>query len=359
MTTLFEYDPDIGYRFVPHLKTRVASPDGGYLVRTNGQGFRSDREFERDDPAPRILVFGDSFTAGDGVSNGSRYSDVLENLLAPVEVHNFGLPGSGTDAQFVCYRKLAEGAPCSAVVLAVLVENIRRITSPWRPSQTDDGGVEFLPKPYFELAPAAGPADASDTGSGRLPKPYFELEGDRLVRHHDPVPREPVTARELEGDDSVDRGGRFPALRRLVRSVGLQGVVQQLIRYQPTPEYDSADDPAWRLMRAILLAWRAAIPQPVVLMPLPLYQHVEGTADASAYRRRFAELAAEGDFILHDPLDDLHAYDLETRRGFRFRKDVHLTPAGHRAIAQSLAGTLRPLLAGERGSAPSFGAEGP
>src|ERR1044072_2965541 len=49
MTTLFEYDPDIGYRFVPHLKTRVASPDGGYLVRTNGQGFRSDREFERDD----------------------------------------------------------------------------------------------------------------------------------------------------------------------------------------------------------------------------------------------------------------------------------------------------------------------
>lgn len=326
MTTLFEYDPDIGYRFVPHLKTRVASPDGGYLVRTNGQGFRSDREFERDDPAPRILVFGDSFTAGDGVSNGSRYSDVLETLLPPVQVHNFGLPGSGTDAQFICYRKLAEGAPCQAVVLAVLVENIRRIVSPYRPSQDADGGVEFLPKPYFELELDGG--------------------GERLVRHHDPVPREPVTARELESNEAVDRGGRFPALRRLVRSVGLQGVVQQLIRYQPTPEYDSPQDPAWRLLRAILLAWRAAVPQPVVLMPLPLYQHIEGTADASAYRQRFAELAGEGDFILHDPLDDLHAYDAETRRGFRFKKDVHLTPAGHRAIAQSLAGTLRPLLGG-------------
>ena len=321
MTTLFEYDPDIGYRFVPHLKTRVASPDGGYLVRTNGLGFRSDREFERDDQAPRVLVFGDSFTAGDGVSNGSRYSDVLETLLPPVEVHNFGLPGSGTDAQYICYGKLAAGAPCRAVVLAVLVENIRRIVSPYRPSQDAEGGVEFLPKPYFEL------------------------EGERLVRHHDPVPREPVTARELESSESVDRGGRFPALRRLVRAVGLQGVVQQLVRYQPTPEYDSPDDPAWRLMRAILLAWRAAIPQPVVLMPLPLYQHVEGTADATAYRQRFAELAAESSFILHDPLDDLLAHDLETRRGFRFKKDVHLTPAGHRAIAQSLGKTLRPLLA--------------
>jgi len=320
MTTLFAYDPDIGYRFVPHLKTRVASPDGGYLVRTNGQGFRSDREFERDNAAPRILVFGDSFTAGDGVSNGSRYTDVLESLLPPVEVHNFGLPGSGTDAQFICYRKLAEGSPCQIVVLAVLVENIRRIVSAYRPSPGVEGGVELFPKPYFEL------------------------EGERLVRHHDPVPREPVTASELEGNDSVDRGGRFPALRRLVRSVGLQGVVQQLIRYQPTPEYDSPTDPAWKLMRAILLAWRALIPQPVVLMPLPLYQHIEDTADASAYRQRFAELAAEGRFILHDPLADLLAHDPKTRRSFRFKKDVHLTPAGHRAIAESLAGTLRPLL---------------
>jgi carbamoyltransferase len=321
MTALFEYDPDIGYRFIPHLKTRIAGSEGGYLVRTNGQGFRNDREFEREDSTPRILVFGDSFTAGDGVSNGSRYSDVLENLLRPVQVHNFGLPGSGTDVQYLCYRKVAAGAPCVAIVIAVLVENIRRIVSPYRPSQTADGKVEFLAKPYFELTDG------------------------RLVPHHIPVPREPVATSELEGNDSVDRGGRFPGLRKLVRSTGLQAVVQQLTRYQPTPEYDSPDDPAWQLMRAILLAWRQEVSQPVVLMPIPLYQHVEETADASAYRRRFVELARDGGFILHDPLDDLHANDAETRRSFRFRNDVHLTPAGHRAIAQSLVETLRPLLA--------------
>ncbi|WP_422002466.1 SGNH/GDSL hydrolase family protein [Reyranella sp.] len=328
MTTLFEYDPDLGYRFVPHLKTRVANDEGGYLVRTNGQGFRNDREFERDDPASRILVFGDSFTAGDGVSNGSRYTDVLEGLLSAAQVHNFGLPGSGTDVQYLCYRKVAAGAPATAIVMAVLVENIRRIVSPYRPSQTEDGKVEFLAKPYFEL------------------------DGDRLELRHVPVPREPVTARELEGNDAVDRGGRFPMLRKLVRSMGLQEVVQQLTRYQPTPEYDSPDNPAWRLMRAILLAWRAEVPQPVVLMPLPLYQHVEGTADPPAYRQRFAELAREGGFVLHDPLDDLLAYDAQTRRSFRFKRDVHLTPAGHRAIAQSLAGTLRRLV-GE--TAPATG----
>ncbi len=322
MTSLFEYDPDIGYRFVPHLKTRVMSADGGYLLRTNGLGFRSEREFERTDSSRhRILVFGDSFTAGDGVSNASRFTDVLETLL-PVEVHNFGLPGSGTDQQYIAYSKLAKGAPCDAVVIAVLVENIRRIVSAYRPSLDDDAAVEFVAKPYFEL------------------------NGTSLVRCNDPVPRERLSARDLEDDAAVDRGGRFPGLRKLVRTIGLQAVLQQLTRYQPTPEYDSPDDPAWQLMRAILLAWRADAAQPVVLMPLPLYQHVEGTADPGAYRRRFRELAEEGGFVLHDPLDDLLAHDAETRRGFRFKLDVHLTPAGHRAIAQSLASTLRPLIAG-------------
>jgi hypothetical protein len=323
MTSLFEYDPDIGYRFIPQLKTRVMNADGGgYLVRTNAVGFRSEREFERDDGSrPRLLVFGDSFTAGDGVSNASRYTDVLETLL-PVEVHNFGLSGSGTDQHFIAYAKLAKGAPCTAVVISVLVENIRRIVSAFRPSRNDEGTLEFLAKPYFEL------------------------EGQTLVRHNDPVPHDRMSERELEDEKGLDRGGRFPALRKLVRSMGLQAVVQQLTRYQPTPEYDSPDDPAWRLMRAILLAWRAAVPQPVVLMPLPLYQHVEATADPGAYRARFRELAQEGGFILHDPLDDLLAYDAEVRRGFRFKSDVHLTPAGHRAIAQSLAKTLSPLVAG-------------
>jgi lysophospholipase L1-like esterase len=322
MTTLFEYDPDIGYRFVPHLRTRVMSTEGGYLLRTNALGFRSEREFERDDRSHRVLVFGDSFTAGDGVSNASRYTDILETLLPSLEVHNFGLPGSGTDQQLIAYGKLAQAAPCDAVVIAVLVENIRRIVRSWRPSQDSEGAVEFLAKPYFELA------------------------GGALVRRNDPVPRERVSGRDLEGESAVDRGGRFPGLRKLVRTIGLQEVVQQLTRYQPTPEYDSPDNPAWRLMRAILLAWRKMVPQPVVLMPLPLYQHVEGTADPSSYRGRFRELAQEGSFVLHDPLDDLLAHDAATRRGFRFKSDVHLTPAGHRAIAQSLAKTLRPLVAG-------------
>jgi hypothetical protein len=122
-------------------------------------------------------------------------------------------------------------------------------------------------------------------------------------------------------------------------------LAQQLTGYQPLPEYDSAEHPHWRLMRAIIERWVAEHAGRVLLVPLPLYQYVEETADPSGYRSRFAELAAAIDCRLHDPLDDLLAYPKAERRRFRFERDVHPTREGHQALARSLAPAVRAALA--------------
>jgi carbamoyltransferase len=110
------------------------------------------------------------------------------------------------------------------------------------------------------------------------------------------------------------------------------------------PAYDSPDSSGWRLMRAILSQWIGAIDKPVVLMPLPLPQHLDEVCDAGPYQARFAELAAELGCVLHDPLPDLLAYEPVVRRRFRWETDIHFTPQGHRAIADSLAPVLAGLL---------------
>ena len=64
---------------------------------TNSLCFRSDYEFGKGRSAHgRILMFGDSYTAGDDVSNADRYSDQLARILG-IEVQNYGVPGTGTD----------------------------------------------------------------------------------------------------------------------------------------------------------------------------------------------------------------------------------------------------------------------
>ena len=42
---IITFNKDIGYSYVPNLKARLINSEGGYLIRTNSQGFRSDIEY--------------------------------------------------------------------------------------------------------------------------------------------------------------------------------------------------------------------------------------------------------------------------------------------------------------------------
>lgn len=84
----FQYHPVFSYTFIPDLRARVNHEDGGYLIRVNSSGFRSDVEFgpKKAGDEFRIMLFGDSYTVGDGVANKDRYSDVLQRLLPKAQV---------------------------------------------------------------------------------------------------------------------------------------------------------------------------------------------------------------------------------------------------------------------------------
>ncbi|MDQ3696700.1 MAG: SGNH/GDSL hydrolase family protein [Gemmatimonadota bacterium] len=317
---LFQYHPVFGFHFIPKLKARVSHEGGGYLIRTNEAGFRSEHEFLTAKPPGvcRILLFGDSFTAGDGVSNAARYGDVLETLLPTVEVFNFGVSGTGTDQHYLIYREVARNIEHDLVVIAVLVENIRRIVARYRLIDSSSGETLLLPKPYFTI------------------------DGDGAITlHNSPVPRDPVRPDALPENEQqhVDRGGDFYLLRRMIGALGprAKSFVQSVVGQNPVPGYDSATSPDWLLMKAILTRWISETARPVIVMPVPLYHFVEEVSSPANYRARFAELAAMPGVTVHDPLADFLVVPRSERRRFRFQHDVHPTPAAHRVLAESLA----------------------
>lgn len=332
---LFEYHPTFAYRFIPGLKARVDHEGGGYLLRTNQQGFRCSHDFverKRIDTA-RVLLFGDSYTAGDGVSNKRRFGDLIEGMLDNLEIFNFGLSGSGTDQHYLIYRELGVEVERDVVVIAVLVENIRRVVARLRPYVGTDGKDILLAKPYFKL----------------------ESDGT-LSLHNVPAPRDPIPTDQVSEEDSqhLDKGGRMAWLRERVNTMGpgVKSLAQRLTRYQPLPEYDDPDGEAWQLMKAILQQWISELDCPVIVCPLPLYHYIEGTASPEGYRARFRELESLPGVLIHDPLDDFLAHSGDERRAFRFDEDCHLTESAHRVLANSLAPCIRSVLAASRSGHP-------
>lgn len=320
-----EYHPAIGHLYVPGLRVRMMHENHGYWLTTNNQGFRSDTDYVVPKRAGvrRIAIVGDSFTAGDGVANRDRFSDVIARRLPGVEVLNFGLTHSGTDQQYLIYRDIVAPFEPDVVVVCPMVENIRRNMRVALPNRTHDGRM-------FERS-----------------KPYFTLENGTLVPHNIPVPRPRLAdeKRPAPGEGGAE-ASRRSSLSRLKTGLRTAAVAARVLpRIDFVPEYADANGPAWQLMRAILERWIAECPVPVVIAPVPWFLHYvkPDTYDNQTYRRRFAELTRERVRVC-DPLPAMLAHPLSEREAFTYEHDKHFTARGHQVFGEALAGTLAEVL---------------
>lgn len=338
---LFEYHAVIGYRFIPGLRARVRHEGGGYLVQCNRAGLRCRHEVTAAKPADtvRVVVVGDSYTAGDGVSNAFRYTDLLElRLLSAfggrgVEVLNFGLPGSGTDQQLLALRELGRGLEYDVLVLAPMVENILRNLESHRLATSAFSGLLV-----------------------ERPKPYFTLEAGVLALHHVPVPkdtREPAEKAKSNATPGAATGSASP-MRGFVRRVtakvdgkipGFRAFTQRMRGLTHPQEYNDPQDPAWLLMRAILTQFiddaRVAPKRRVVLAPWPTFGHIEGGLDPKPYLARFGELAQAAGIDLVDAIPSFVDEPRAVRDRCRFVHDEHPTRLGHSLFADALFPQLR------------------
>ncbi|MFP5318561.1 MAG: carbamoyltransferase N-terminal domain-containing protein [Acidimicrobiia bacterium] len=328
---LIQHHPAVGHVFVPNLRARV--PNGGYFVVTNSAGFRSNVEFQDEKgDRPRILMFGDSFTAGDACGNDDRYSEQLEELLG-AEVYNFGIPGSGTDQHLLTYREFARDIDADLVVLTVHLDTVRRISVSHRVSVDRATGQRIL-----------------------VPKPYFTLEAGDLVLHNVPVPLERPGVGDIDPRVGSSPSGPGPRVLEWIRndtrlgrareatrgSLRARAAAYRLGKIQPYTEYGSADNPTWKLLRRLVEEFATEVaPRPLVVVPLPSYEHYLYGASPD-YRTRFAEL--------DDPRRGIHVLDLSSRLvGLPWADRLRLSPRpgghfgryGNKLVAEGMADGLR------------------
>lgn len=124
--TFDDYNPKRGWSLRPGLRNEIVFKDK--ILNSNSKGIREQVEYDYDKPPGkiRILIFGDSFTFGDEVSDNETYSFYLRQLLPGVEVINFGVHGYGHDQMLIYLKEEGVRYNPDIVILGFVVWDMPR-----------------------------------------------------------------------------------------------------------------------------------------------------------------------------------------------------------------------------------------
>jgi len=316
---LYQHHNVFGYKYISNLNIQHPGREGLYTIETNSQGFRYHKDFciKQDSVKKRILLFGDSFTAADSISNEYRYSDLVESHFDHLEIYNYAMPGIGTDQQFLIFQEECHKTRMEydLVIIAVLIENIKRVNAEYRIYLNEDKKEEIFRKPFFKI------------NNG-------ELELRNVPLSQEPLALVPDSETKVYGGMPKNFRSSIPGwLKDLIFRIGL---------YQPIKEYSNETNDEWLLMSKILSNWINLCKSPVIIMPIPLHHFYEGNAKP-IYLQRFHELTNQTNSILVDPLPHFRSRSTKEIHKIRLRNDTHPSKYGHKLLSEVLIRELKTL----------------
>lgn len=315
------YDQYLGWRLKSNSSATHRHYDFDVRYTINRHGFRG--EFAESDKVRRFAVVGDSFTFGIGVDDDQTFVHRLnQDPTIGGEFLNFSVPAYSTDQEYLLIRDRVRRYEPDVVVLIVYLAN-----------DLLDNELGF-------------PLQANNA------KPYFELADGQLKRRNLPVPRQqkPAAASSanlaaiLLGDDAEQSSSLLSNLE-LVRRTGL---IQDRREFSDQ-FFQQRLDSALQLFSALVDAIAAVTDEEraelkLVLMPGSSFLD-EAPSVSKQYqdflrRRITSEFADHSSVELIDLAAEMRAADRAVNQVWYFPHEGHLTPAGHRAVADLLADQL-------------------
>jgi hypothetical protein len=335
--SLFEYDAELGWRFVAGREgTILHREESLQSIRTNADGFRDAPFGARRAGVRRIVVLGDSFVSNVDVAPEAVFTEVLESLLGDAEVFNLGVNGYGPVQESLLLRHaLARFEPDLVLVQIFLGNDVE--------DSIDRSWVKALPRPTAALG-AKG-----ERLILKPPPPYQEPPGarrrglERLHLFHFLADRWDVLRRELSARQAPDDPFAEYATTFLYLS-----------RRNPVPAVRAA----FRVMELLMLEMSRSCREagvPLLFVVAPSIRQVDEerwqevlrahAADKQDYdrlglNRTFEEIAARNGLTLLDLTPRLLREAAAGRRLYHEREQ-HWTAEGNRVVAEEIAGFLR------------------
>jgi lysophospholipase L1-like esterase len=310
--------PDLGMRYVPGAVWRFRHPEYSVEYAINEDGFR-----EPTSPAAhpasrgrRVLLLGDSFTFGQGVSYEMTWGAIAEGLLqqrgVPLHLINAGVQGMDTRSELLLLRELAPRYRPEAVVVGFLINDLYTNVP-----------LDTASKPATGSAEWSHVRDEVFVRAGAAQTFHLLQLARRIVTSSDAIYARLYLAAPGRGEFL-----RLPLSARPRRQLA---VTEQLLKQL------AAECRALNVPLVVL-----SIPQQFQVLQQLTQGERAGDIDVAFYDRYFAELGRRVGFTWVPTLDSL--VEAEASARLYYRLDGHLSADGHAVVGKVLADALMPLV---------------
>ena len=252
------YDDSLGWTY----RASAVRQDGSFTI--NSSGLRATREYAQAPAADtlRLALFGDSFTAGDDVSDDEVWGQQLEIMLNEAgiraEVLNFGVGAYGMDQAFLRWQEHGRHFAPDIVIFGLQPENLARNLNVFR-----------------QLMHGSGPP---------FSKPRFLFAGGRLQLINSPTlpPEQLITAFERFGNHALAQYEYFYGSRYVVTNWWASSKLASLLyaalkQGEEDGQIYSEDAEGGQLGRAIIDAFASDVAEndaTFAVVHLPLQWHL-------------------------------------------------------------------------------------
>ncbi|WP_370089229.1 carbamoyltransferase N-terminal domain-containing protein [Ekhidna sp.] len=306
---VIKYHSDFGHVYVDGLIARMKYGSGGYTIKTDENGFRNS---ELKEGEIKILILGDSYAAGSGVSNQDRFGDYLMEKY-DCRVTNLAVNGYGVDQQLLVYKAFKNVIEHDLVIFAPHMDDLYRNLMPYRVGVNREGR------------------------NISIPKPYFEVERGALTLKNIPVPLE----REILNNASGEKGAKRHSVLNRFKNRFKHAINRfsgiHLLGKLSYPEINNEKSQHWQLMHHLIKDLIKEVDdRELLICPIP-YNYVVENNEPQYYMPFFDRHCSERVQIL-----DVNKPLVKGLKNEQLYLPLcgHFTPYAHRLVGELLANKL-------------------